>query len=76
MPNDKELELPMLIAMGIKQVLAWDITLLPSSISGRYYYPYIVMDAWSRRILGDEVHREQCGKLAGNSLIASAVMRK
>jgi len=25
----------------------------------------MVMDVWSRRILGVEVHGEQCGKLAG-----------
>ena len=61
----KKREVPMLEARGIKQVLAWDITLLPSPIIGRYYYLYMVMDVWSRRILGVEVHGEQCGKLAG-----------
>ena len=54
----------MLEARGIKQVLASDITLLPSPIIGRYYYLYMVMDVWSRRILGVEVHGEQCSKLA------------
>ena len=54
----------MLEARGIKQVLAWDITLLPSPIIGKYYYLYMVMNVWSRRILGVEVHGEQSGKLA------------
>ena len=61
----KKLEVSMLEARGIKQVLAWDITLLPSPIIGRYYYLYMDMDVWSRHILGVEVHGEQCGKLAG-----------
>ena len=54
----------MLEARGIKQVLAWDITLLLSPSVGRYHYIYMVLDVWSRHILGVEVHGEQCGKLA------------
>ena len=54
----------MLEARGIKQVLVWDIKLLPSPIIGQYYYLYMVMNVWSRRILGVEVHGEQSGKLA------------
>ena len=57
----------MLEARGIKQFPALDITLLPSTIVGRYCYLYLVMDVWSRRILGVEVHGEQSGKLTGES---------
>jgi len=42
----------MLEARGIKQVLALDIILLPSPIIGRYYYLYMVINVWIRRILG------------------------
>jgi len=49
--------------MGNKTSAAWDITLLLSPIVGRYHYLYMVMDVWSRHILGVEVHGEQCGKL-------------
>ena len=57
-------EPPMLEATGIHQVLAWDITLLPSPVKGQFYYLYMVIDVWSRRILGVEVHDRECGELA------------
>jgi putative transposase len=57
-------EPPMLEATGIHQVLAWDITLLPGPVKGQFFYLYIAMDAWSRRILGVEVDDRECGELA------------
>lgn len=57
-------EVPMLTATAIHQVLAWDITLLPGPVKGQYYYLYMVMDVWSRRILGIEVHERECSLLA------------
>ena len=45
-------EPPALEATGIHQVLAWDITLLPGHVRGQFFYLYMVMDVWSRRILG------------------------
>jgi putative transposase len=54
----------MLEARGIHQVLAWDITLLPGPVKGQFYYLYMVMDVWSRRILGTEVHECESGQLA------------
>ena len=56
--------IPMLEARGIHQVLAWDITLLPGPVKGQFYYLYMVMDVWSRRILGTEVHECESGQLA------------
>ena len=55
---------PVLEATGIHQVLAWDITLLPGPSKGQFFYLYMVMDVWSRRILGVEVHERECGQLA------------
>ena len=57
---------PVLEATGIHQVLAWDITLLPGPVQGQFYYLYMVMDVWSRRILGVEVHERESGELAKN----------
>jgi putative transposase len=34
------------------QVWSWDITWLPTVVRGRYLYLYMVMDVWSRRIVG------------------------
>ncbi|MBD2550510.1 hypothetical protein H6G65_13130 [Microcystis elabens FACHB-917] len=54
----------MLEATGIHQVLACDITLLLGPAKGQFYYLYMVLDVWSRRILGVEVHELGCGELA------------
>ena len=34
------------------QVWSWDITWLPTTVRGIYLYLYLVMDVWSRRIVG------------------------
>jgi putative transposase len=57
-------EVPVLEATGIHQVLAWDITLLPGPVKGQFFYLYMVMDVWSRRSLGAEVHEHECSELA------------
>ena len=63
-PPREPREPPVLEATGIHQVLAWDITLLPGPVKGQFFYLYMVMDVWSRRILGVEVHERECGELA------------
>ena len=65
-PPREAKEPPVLEATGIHQVLAWDITLLPGPVKGQFYYLYMVMDVWSRRILGVEVHERECSELASN----------
>jgi len=65
-PPREPREPPVLEATGIHQVLAWDITLLPGPVKGQFYYLYMVMDVWSRRILGVEVHDRECGELASD----------
>jgi len=39
-------------ATGPNQVWSWDITWLPTAVRGRFLYLYLVMDVWSRRIVG------------------------
>jgi transposase InsO family protein len=63
-PSSEKKGVPVLEATGIHQVLAWDITLLPGPVKGQFYYLYMVMDVWSRRILGVEVHEQESGHLA------------
>lgn len=63
-PPREPREPPMLQATGIHQVLTWDITLLPGPVKGQFYYLYMVIDVWSRCILGVEVHERECGELA------------
>ena len=41
---------------GPNQVWSWDITYLPTTVKGVFLYLYLVMDIWSRRIMGWAVH--------------------
>lgn len=51
------------------QVLTWDITYLPNSlVRGGYFFLYLFVDIWSRRIVGAEVHDTQCAELAAGLL--------
>lgn len=47
------------IATGPGQVWSWDITYLKSNIRGSFYYLYLVMDVWSRKIVGWDLHDEE-----------------
>jgi putative transposase len=51
-------------AEGACQVWSWDITWLPTVVRGRYLYLYLVMDVWSRRIVGWEVCERETPELA------------
>ena len=44
------------VATGPNQVWSWDITYLPSPVRGLFFYLYLVMDVWSRKIVGWEIH--------------------
>lgn len=41
-----------LIATQPNQVWCWDVTYLPSMVAGMFYYLYLVMDIFSRKIVG------------------------
>jgi putative transposase len=43
-------------ATGPNQVWSWDITYLPTAIRGCFLYLYLIVDVWSRRIVGAAVH--------------------
>jgi transposase InsO family protein len=38
------------------QVWCWDVTFLPSQVQGRWFYLYLILDLYSRKIVGFEVH--------------------
>jgi putative transposase len=46
-------------AQGPNQVWMWDITWLPGPVKGLYYYLYLILDLYSRMIVGWEVHMEE-----------------
>jgi transposase InsO family protein len=49
-------------ATGPCQVWSWDITYLKSTIRGRFFYLYLVMDVWSRKIMAATVFSKECGQ--------------
>ncbi len=51
-------------ATGPNQVWSWDITWLPTVVRGKYLYLYLVMDVWSRRIVGWTVYERESPDLA------------
>lgn len=46
-------------ADGPNQVWCWDITWLPSTVKGRYFYWYMVKDIYSRKLVVNEVHESE-----------------
>ncbi len=46
-------------ASAPNQVWAWDVTWLPSKVSGRFFKLYIIIDLFSRKIVGWEVFSEE-----------------
>ena len=55
---------PELAATGPNQVWSWDITYLKTEIKGIYLYAYIIIDVWSRKITGWEIHEEESETIA------------
>ena len=44
------------IARAARQVWCWDMTYLPAQVMGRWFYLYLILDLYSRKIVGWEVH--------------------
>lgn len=46
------------------QVWSWDITYLPTTVRGVYLYLYLIMDVWSRRIVGWRIADQESDDVA------------
>ena len=46
------------IASGPREVWCWDMTYLPAVVMGRWFYLYLILDLYSRKIVGWEVHAQ------------------
>ena len=44
------------IATGPRQVWCWDMTYLPAQVLGRWFHLYLILDLYSRKVVGWEVH--------------------
>jgi transposase InsO family protein len=44
------------IASATREVWCWDMTYLPAQVQGRWFYLYLILDLYSRKVVGWEVH--------------------
>lgn len=45
------------VATGPRQLWCWDMTYLPAKVMGQWFYLYLILDVYSRKIVGFEVHQ-------------------
>jgi putative transposase len=53
-----------LVATAPRQLFSWDITYLPSLVKGLYFYLYLFVDIYSRKIVGWQVYDVESSELA------------
>ena len=62
-------------ATGPNQLWCWDVSYLPSGIRGMYYYLYLILDIYSRKVVGWEVEVEESGE-HGAALVQRTALRE
>ena len=62
-------------ATGPNQVWSWDITYLRMQVRGMFFYFYVVMDVWSRKIVAWTIEAEESAEHA-EAMIAAACERE
>lgn len=63
------------VASRPNQVWSWDITYLRTRVRGVFFYLYLVVDIYSRKIVGFALHTEEAAEHAA-ALIAGATSRE
>ena len=62
-------------ATAPNRLWCWDISWLPGPARGTWWYLYLIMDVFSRKIVGHEVYETETGELAAE-LIQKACWRE
>ena len=62
-------------ATGPNQVWCWDISWIPGPVKGMFYYLYLVLDIYSRKVVGWEIHEGETSDHA-SELIRKACLRE
>lgn len=60
--------IPELVAVKPGDVISWDITKLPGPIKGKYFDAYVMIDIYSRYIVGCAVHASESAVLAAEMM--------
>lgn len=55
-------------AVAPNQVWSWDIGYIPSWVKGQHFYPYMIVDIYSRKIIAAEVFTKESGQYAAELL--------
>lgn len=63
------------VARGPNEVWSWDITYLRSPVRGVFFYLYLIVDIWSRKIVGWSLRHEESSAYA-RDLIQQAIERE
>ena len=63
-----------LVAVKPNTVWSWDITYLRTSVRGLFFRLYLVMDVFSRKVVGWSVHEEEDGLLAAQLVERAALV--
>jgi putative transposase len=61
------------VATAPNQLWCWDMTYLPSLIKGQFFYFYMILDVFSRKIVGWEVHERDAAEHAALLLKRTAL---
>lgn len=61
------------VATAPGQVWCWDVTWLASRVTGRWFYLYLILDLYSRKIVGHEVHDVESGEHAAHLVKRTAL---
>ena len=55
------------------QLWSWDVTWLRTRVRGEHYYLYLILDVYSRRVVGHEVYEAERGELAAELVERTAL---
>jgi putative transposase len=61
------------VATAPGQVWCWDVTFLPSRIQGRWFYLFLILDLFSRKVVGFEVHDTDAAEHAAHLVRRTAL---
>lgn len=61
------------IATAPRQVWCWDMTYLPATVAGRWFHLYLILDLYSRKIVGWEVHGTDASEHAAHLVRRTAL---
>ena len=56
------------------QIWSWDITYLRSPVKGAFFFLYLLLDVWSRKVVGFRVEEEEAGALAAKMIRRAALV--